>query len=359
MLTEFTNVLNTYTGDGLYFAFYIVAIFILCRNEYKKGISIFSVATILVTIGLCNPVSIKVMGHFLDVDRLSKLYYAIPILVIIALAIANYFSERWHIVVLVIILLIAGSATINRNDFSKASNPYKVDDSVIDVADYILEDSDEKNPKVAAQEGTATQLRQYAPQIKLEAGRKLAPAQGSFNRQQIMDIMYGNPMNISALEDLAIADGCTYIIIESNWGMSGSFDYYDKIYTNGTLDVYKNNLDRAKANWIMKRIPSVSGSQGMSYTFKNAKTGSYVVIDGGWPEDAAVLRQEIADNGGVVDAWFLSHYHSDHISAFNEIYANPGDIQIKEIYVSPFNYDYFMSVAEEWDNVDTYQRFWI
>ena len=45
------------------------------------------------------------------------------------------------------------------------------------------------------------------------------------------------------------------------------------------------------------------------------------MIDGGWTEDAMAVKDIIKSQGGIVDAWILTHPHQDHIGAFNEIYA--------------------------------------
>lgn len=53
------------------------------------------------------------------------------------------------------------------------------------------------------------------------------------------------------------------------------------------------------------------------YTIYNEQKG-LIVVDGGWTQDAADVREVINTLGGHVDAWILTHPHQDHIGAFNQ-----------------------------------------
>lgn len=72
--------------------------------------------------------------------------------------------------------------------------------------------------------------------------------------------------------------------------------------------------------------------QMMGYILKTEKE-KLIVIDGGTIDDTEQLIEQINENGGKVDYWFLTHAHDDHVGAFTEIVQNT-DIEIKKIYVS-------------------------
>lgn len=92
------------------------------------------------------------------------------------------------------------------------------------------------------------------------------------------------------------------------------------------------------------------------YTLYNPKKG-LIVVDGGWVEDADYVREVINIQGGTVDAWILTHPHQDHIGAFNEIYADPQGIEIKEIYTVDMAAPEVCIERASWDSVDTYNDF--
>lgn len=58
---------------------------------------------------------------------------------------------------------------------------------------------------------------------------------------------------------------------------------------------------------------------------------SLLVIDGGFASEADNLAEKIRELGGVVDCWFLTHLHDDHIGAAAHIMENCADITVKAI----------------------------
>lgn len=81
------------------------------------------------------------------------------------------------------------------------------------------------------------------------------------------------------------------------------------------------------------QLPEQTPSQMMSYVLRTPN-GKVIVIDGGMAGDAPYLRQFIKGLGGEVEAWFLTHPHVDHVSAFINILRNPDGIKIGPIYAS-------------------------
>lgn len=72
--------------------------------------------------------------------------------------------------------------------------------------------------------------------------------------------------------------------------------------------------------------------QMMGYSIKT-KDNKLIIIDGGNIGDAKQLEDYIKQNGSKVDAWFLTHIHTDHAGAFTQI-VNNKEIQINNIYAS-------------------------
>ncbi len=81
-------------------------------------------------------------------------------------------------------------------------------------------------------------------------------------------------------------------------------------------------------------------SQGNSYVFRT-KNGKVVVMDGGVAPEAGYLRGFLGSLGNEVEAWFISHPHSDHIGAFNEILKKPDELQIKAVYHSEYSPEFY------------------
>ena len=111
------------------------------------------------------------------------------------------------------------------------------------------------------------------------------------------------------------------------------------------------------STWTLKQFSDDSGKQGTFYTLYNNTDGTLIVIDGGSADNARKVRNEIKKCGGVVDAWFITHFHDDHVSAFNEIYADPGDIDIRNVYCPGIELDEYLGFVKEWDDPEPYKVF--
>ena len=109
--------------------------------------------------------------------------------------------------------------------------------------------------------------------------------------------------------------------------------------------------------WVLTQYADTSGNQGMFYTIRNSLHHTLIVVDGGWPENENYVRAVLKENGNVVDAWFLTHYHGDHVSAFNAIYQDPRGVRIKRVYASPLDWETFAEVSRDWDTPESFRTF--
>ena len=92
------------------------------------------------------------------------------------------------------------------------------------------------------------------------------------------------------------------------------------------------------------------------YTIYNEEKG-LIVVDGGWTDDAANVREVMDELGGHIDAWILTHPHQDHIGAFNLLYNELEGITVDKIYtVKMATPEECMEVAP-WDSTDAYNDF--
>lgn len=98
-------------------------------------------------------------------------------------------------------------------------------------------------------------------------------------------------------------------------------------------------IENSKNTITLTQLSPQGSRQMMGYLLKT-NTGKLIVIDGGTIEDTDHLIEEINENGGKVDFWFLTHAHDDHVGAFTQIVQNT-DIEIGTIYVSVNDYAWY------------------
>lgn len=81
----------------------------------------------------------------------------------------------------------------------------------------------------------------------------------------------------------------------------------------------------------LKMLANQTDSQMMSFII-TTQNGAVIVIDGGTSGDASHLRDELAKKGNHVNAWFITHPHSDHAGALTQIIEEgPGNLTIDAI----------------------------
>lgn len=99
--------------------------------------------------------------------------------------------------------------------------------------------------------------------------------------------------------------------------------------------------DASKPKLTLWQTPRQSGSQMMGYVLRT-DDGQTIVFDGGTRADADYLTKLLQKEcGGKVDAWFLTHAHSDHCGALCKILEEtPDALEIKALY-----YDF---PSQEW-----------
>lgn len=112
--------------------------------------------------------------------------------------------------------------------------------------------------------------------------------------------------------------------------------------------------DLAK-EYLVTQYADTTGQHSTFYTITNKD--SFIIIDGGWAENAEAVRKVIKKHGNTVDAWIISHPHKDHAGAFNEILADPQGITIKQIYDNGFDYDFIESAGEPYDDITVMETF--
>ena len=115
----------------------------------------------------------------------------------------------------------------------------------------------------------------------------------------------------------------------------------------------KNEL---RNRWTLTQYGDVSGNQAMCYSLVDNENGNLILIDGGWSENADTVKSIIIINGNHVEAWFLTHYHSDHVGAFNELYEEYRD-KIESVYVTPLTWEDYEPVYKSYDSPEAFQRF--
>ena len=129
--------------------------------------------------------------------------------------------------------------------------------------------------------------------------------------------------------------------------------YFDSYWKEKS--VFKENIPATSEDWIVTQHGRNDINMSF-YTIYNRSKG-LIIVDGGWTEDAAMVRKVIDGLGGHVNAWILTHPHQDHIGAFNLLYTELDDITIDKIYTVDMATPKECIEMASWDSVDAYNDF--
>ena len=114
-----------------------------------------------------------------------------------------------------------------------------------------------------------------------------------------------------------------------------------------------DTLPPASANTIeLWQLPSQSTLQMMSYVVRRGET-DLVVIDGGQTADAEYLRAFL--KGRTVNAWIITHTHSDHVNALISLLESNTAPKIERIYWGYVDRDWL--AATQGSGTRQYDRF--
>ena len=121
----------------------------------------------------------------------------------------------------------------------------------------------------------------------------------------------------------------------------------DKKNYHDTEDIYyeialENYIEGAKV-WVLK---NQTIAQSLSVLVETDDHKIFV-FDGGRKEDAKYLYSFIVNHGRVVDGWFLTHIHDDHVGALYEILNSDfyggeySSIFIEDLYYNFADFDFY------------------
>jgi beta-lactamase superfamily II metal-dependent hydrolase len=110
------------------------------------------------------------------------------------------------------------------------------------------------------------------------------------------------------------------------------------------------------ATFTVWQLPEQTHSQMMSYVIRTVG-GKLIVIDGGTAGDASYLQGFLAALGNTVEAWFITHPHSDHVDAVTKILSQPQGLKVGTVYSSLPTPDWVTKVVPADEDIPSINNF--
>ena len=91
---------------------------------------------------------------------------------------------------------------------------------------------------------------------------------------------------------------------------------------------------------------SPQGSRQMMGYIMETKNDTFILVDGGTEADSENLKKHVDKHNGVVNYWFITHAHDDHIGAMVSL-LEQGAVKIENIVCSLNDLEWYKQNEEE------------
>ena len=359
MFSFFKTLTETLWGDFGYCVFFFMSlaiIFAMATDKIKR--TAFLWYTVLIFAFIYNPVMLWVARKFLYEDMFTsyylKLFNLVPVVVVIGYGLVLLINTQTGVKKILIavglmgVMVICGHTVYRELWFQKADNLAKVPQEIYQLQDFFSKElkqakADDDRVGIMVPLDYSVYLRQIEPGFKQQYSR--------YDWQHTSDYLISKEPDIDYVYETAIGYDMDYAMVSASASTVKPYNRADRFKTIGTVGNYAIlKVDQPK--WVLMQYQDESNDQGNCYFLKNNEDGTLIVIDGGTAKNGPSIASDIRAMGAHVDAWIITHYHQDHVGAFNYIMTECDDITVDVVYDTPLDRDYFLEKAYEWDDVD-------
>jgi hypothetical protein len=221
-----------YFSNGYIWVCLCFSLIFIILSRPKKKYSVF-IAWYIILIGIIclNPIVAYILTR-MGLDGVYwRIFWIMPIGCIIACAFVKgtyHISKRAIRVevscICILVLILSGKFVYTSENFQKATNIYKIPDDVIEVSDYL-----EDNSKIIAPDDILIWIRTYNPTIELLYGRQALFFGGRPEQEEVKSLLECEIWNAEEIANLAQTCECQYIVVakvqqvEGDWENFGYF----------------------------------------------------------------------------------------------------------------------------------------
>ncbi len=216
-MTEILGVLKEYEGSGIVFALYLIALVtMLFRDDNKENRVVFLYLPLTILALFLLPPFHKLYAAVEGSDTYYRMLWLLPMSVTIGYALVRTFVDRlWiGVAVLCAALVFTGSYTYRNVNILKAENRLHIPQSVIDVCDFLLNETQGERAMVAMPVGFVQFVRQYDSRIWMPYGREMLMPQWGNYYHAVYEAMSAEALDAAALGEAVREYSCDYMVVE-------------------------------------------------------------------------------------------------------------------------------------------------
>jgi len=363
---------GTYYGSGALLQLFAIAMMYILYKKKKErnNDERFMVAyTLVFAFVYFFPVTAYIISNkMIGRDVYWRMFWLLPIEMVVAYTLTNVVNsiEELHrkLIIFAIgatVIVCLGGDIYKVDSFSDKQNWHKLDAEVLEICRIIEEDAAAtgNRTEVVASSDVFEEIRIYDANITMPYGRNAKKGENmdSEKCKQLYDSMEAETLDANRLAFFVDKWDVPYVVYSNNNSYKARLESagFVEVGEAGSHGVYRLERDYSDY-WLVTQYGDPNGSQMIFYTIQNLE-GYTIFVDGGTADYEDGVRYAIKMAGNEVDAWILTHYHDDHVSAFTNIYTKPRGITIKEIYAVNMASPEMIKERASWDSVDAYMKY--
>lgn len=231
------DAINKYFSNGYIGMLLLVSVafFFFFRSRKRKFVFIVWYS-VLYGLFVLNPI-IAVILSKLGMDLVHwRVFWFMPAGILICsmfVEVLSYVKSKIFkgvlVVVLCLILCFSGGWMYVRGNFSMATNLYKIPQYILDVCEYIPE-----NSRIMGDDNVMIWIRTYDATIDMPYGRQMIFFGGYEKQTELRNLWNAEVLDVETLSQKAINYECDYIVYGKTKNVSDSWENYGMKYVGET-----------------------------------------------------------------------------------------------------------------------------
>lgn len=234
-----------YIGTGSYMILFLLALIYIYKKEEKKEIRNFLWFSLIIFVITLNPIFYKAIRKCIGNDVYWRMFWCLPMGVILAYVgtkIIEKNNKKIEQVLIgisiIIIIMLSGKCVFNRDNFTLATNWYKLPQEALDITRMIEADENDNRKTLLAPTDMVSYVRQYDASIHM---RVMRISTGCYEKEPIVAKMENG--DVEAVVADSKSYGTNYIVFKKETILSKSIEDYgfSKLGETEKYILYKAN----------------------------------------------------------------------------------------------------------------------
>ena len=219
------EILSEYEGGRLLFPLYLICLFYLskCEKDRSRKILLLWLPLLCLVMFLLPPVY-QIYGEIDGVRTYYRLLWILPVSLTIAYSGVKIFAAnlRAGLAAICALVILSGQFVYSNENILKAENRLHLPQMVLDISDFLMNETGGEKTMAAMPVGLVQFIRQYNAKILMPYGREMQ--MGSYYNEVYEAMENTSPVNAQKLCEALDRYDCEFLVIEAAKEIDGSLE---------------------------------------------------------------------------------------------------------------------------------------